>query len=142
VEGVFRVTPGGAISVVVDTLGDRGGDRLSTPNLLAEAAVPPGGVCDGGPCWTPIPDKGFKYRDGANTADGLRKLLLKAGGSGEARVLANGRGDRLLVPSMPLPLPLRLQLHGPGGQCWESRYLPEGVLRNSTTSFVGKATAR
>jgi hypothetical protein len=36
-------------------------------------------------------------------------------------------------------LPARLQLQGPGGECWEAVYSSAGVTTNIATEFGGKA---
>jgi len=72
-----------------------------------------GDTCDGKPCWKPVghapndprgPGKGYKYKDGAQTADGVGKILYKGGAAGTSKAIAIGKG-----PGLPLGLPAALQ---------------------------------
>lgn len=72
-----------------------------------------GDTCDGQPCWKPLghapndprgPGKGYKYKDGAAAADGVRKLLYKGGDAGSSKAIVVGKGSAL-----PVGLPAALQ---------------------------------
>jgi hypothetical protein len=43
------------------------------------------------------------------------------------------------LPTLPLGLPVRAQLHGTGAACWESTYTEDTVVRNTPVEFRGKA---
>ena len=43
------------------------------------------------------------------------------------------------MPSLPLPLPLLVQLQSGNGTCWEAAFRPEGVLKDGTGQFAVKA---
>jgi hypothetical protein len=60
--------------------------------------------CDGDACWSPIghapndpagPGSGYKYKDGALSADGVLKLLYKGGDAGKSKLIMVGRGSGL-----------------------------------------------
>ncbi len=113
------------------------------PALVARAAAPAGGTCGRHSCWQALGDppgsKGFRYSNRDRTPDGLRTMVLKTGTAAKASILVKGRGDNLSLPSLPLDLPLKMQLHGPGGACWEADYDAAGVRRNDATHFKAKA---
>jgi hypothetical protein len=115
-------------------------DHAAEPPALAfEAVVPAGGTCGARACWRPVGDRGFKYRNGAGTPEGITKVRLIAGADGRARILVKGRGGNLAMPSLPLGLPARTQLQAESGACWEAIYWPYGVVKNNAKRFGGTA---
>jgi len=93
------------------------------PSLSLTAAVPPGGICDGDPCWSTI-GAGFKYKDSAAVNGGIKNLLLKFGEAGKAKIIAKGIGAQLALPGLPLAqdTTVVVQLKNQLGTCWEARY--------------------
>ncbi len=93
--------------------------------LVSRANVPAGGTCNvlsPRPCWREN-TLGFKYVDRDLTPDGIRKVILKSGPAGKAKVLVQGRGDFLDVPTLPLAsLPITAQVINSDGECWEANY--------------------
>jgi hypothetical protein len=123
-------------------------DESGAPALVFDAAIPAGGTCGTKPCWKgtgePPGAKGFKYKNKERTPEGVLKLVLKAGLEGKTKVVVKGGGPHLGagvfgLPPLPLALPARMQLQGPGGACWEAVYSAAGVTMNSATEFGGKA---
>lgn len=115
------------------------------PALLVAATAPAGGTCsnDLAPCWLlttrqAVPT-GYKYADRAGTPQGLTSVKLKAGAEGSARVSAKGKGTALAFPSLPLAVPVRVQLQASNGECWESTFSGAGVLETTNLEFRGKA---
>ncbi len=104
--------------------------------LLFHATVPSGGTCGARPCWRTA-GSGFHYRNGGAAPDGLTKMLLRAGEAGHASVVVKGRGVRLALPSMPLTLPVTIQLQEEGGPCWASTF--ESARRNDSSRFRAAA---
>ena len=50
-------------------------------------------------------------------------MLLRVGAAGKASIKIRGKGFHLPLPSMPLALPLTVQLtNSETGVCWEARY--------------------
>jgi len=58
-----------------------------------------GQTCGGKPCWSTIPDKGFKYSDKSTSADGISKITLKGGEPGKAKVQVRGKNDSSTMPT-------------------------------------------
>jgi hypothetical protein len=108
--------------------------------LLAASTVPPGGTCTGGPCWKDLDGLGFKYADGAGTADDVRKMLVKSGIAGKAKVIVKVQGESLEMPVFPPVLPLRAQLASTTGTCWEAEFRAEGVTKSTPAVFGVKPT--
>ncbi len=93
--------------------------------------------------WATRVGKRFGYR-GAGSADGIDKILLKAGASGKASIQIKGSGEHVpsqIYGNLPTPGDFTIQLVNDGnGLCWEGIHLPgdyrsnaEGVLRASAT---------
>src|SRR3989441_3484182 len=92
-----------------------------TPALELSAAAPAGGLCAGKPCWKES-TAGFKYSNAALTPDGLRKILLKAGGPGAAEHSREGQGVNQPLAGLPRTPPVTVQLQATNGQCWDAVY--------------------
>jgi len=97
----------------------------STPGLVLGITIPPGGTCaDDKPCWKATGTKGFKYKDNNLTQAGVRKLILRAGAPGQAKIVLKGKGGNLPLPPMPLaqdPV-VTVQVANTVGSCWEAIY--------------------
>jgi hypothetical protein len=106
--------------------------------LQIEAIVPPGGTCGIDPCWSDLSGLGFKYADKAGAEGGVRKLMLKSGDAGRAKVIARAQGAGVAVPALPPVLPLRAQLASSTGTCWEAEFRSEGVTKSTPTLFGAK----
>lgn len=103
-------------------------ESTATTSLLFRATIP------GSALWTPIAT-GFRYRDPTAAADGMFVGSLKSATGGNARGKLKGEGVHLSdraygLPALPLPLPLRVQLHGENGLCLETRHDASSVLLN------------
>ncbi len=107
----------------------------TTETLVAEANVP------GGANWSAISTKGYKYKEGTGTADGIQKVILKGGDPGKAKALAKGKGANLPDPSHPLEEPVLVQLvnDDPSGACFEGEFDGADVIKNDASQFKAKA---
>jgi len=93
-------------------------------SLPLRAAVLGGGTCSGRPCWK-ADGNGYRYVEKTALTDGVAKLVLKSGGAGEAKVVLKAKGDRMregFSDFLPLGPPVRVQLVGSAGTCWEATY--------------------
>ena len=108
-----------------------------TPALALRALVPAAGDCSAGPpmCWSPSTG-GFRYRDPHRTPEGLFDMTLKSGLGGAARITVRGTGANLVLPTLPLGVPLRVQLESSTGECWEGIYSTPRA--NDATRFVAR----
>lgn len=111
-------------------------ESQSTPRLAFRAATRPD-PCGKKSCWKPTGKTGFQYS--APASDELRKMVLKTGRDGKAKVTVIAKGPELALPPLPTSLPLRAQLHAENGQCWEARFFPLGASKNDAKIFRGKA---
>ena len=87
------------------------------------------------PCWK-VAAKATKLKDPFRTPDGLGTLTLKPGADGFASIVASAQGVHVRPPDMPLGLPLRVQLQGANGVCWEA------VFGAATTNEPGRFRAK
>lgn len=114
----------------------------STP---ASLEVPAGSLCDGDPCWRglggPPASKGFRYLDPAAATDGVSRMLLRPGNLQQGRINLDGRGAQLTLPALPIGLPLRVQVQGSNGSCFEATFSAASVARNDARQFRGRADA-
>jgi cysteine-rich repeat protein len=110
-----------------------------SPTLLLDAVAPAGGLCGDRLCWLPRTNKGFAYRDPL-APGGLAQIRLKASAGGRAKIRVVGKGEHLGLASLPLPLPIIVQLRGDDGTCWEARYSATGVKQDERR-FRGLAEA-
>jgi hypothetical protein len=93
--------------------------------LKLSALVPPGGICDGAPCWSQT-SRGFKYFDPDALQDGIKQLVLKRGATGKAKIIVKGKGATLNTPDLPFAqdtqVIVQLKNTAGAGRCWEGRY--------------------
>jgi hypothetical protein len=95
--------------------------------MAARALAPAGGSCRRQPynadsrCWRSTAT-GFKYRDDFNSPEGIYTMLLKSGTEGRPSAKVRAFGDKLQLPTLPLTLPVRVQLQAANGECWETTH--------------------
>ena len=117
-------------------------DASSGPaSLLMRATAPAGGRCGTKPCWKARRGKSFVYADPGRTPDGLFGVQLKSGAAGKAAITVGGSGDALPLPTLPLGLPITVQVQAGQGPCWEATYTTAGTKKNTSTTFNGRASA-
>ena len=90
--------------------------------------------------WTALGSRGFRYRHGERTPDGIQRALVGTGGTGRAKAMVTGTGANLSgrafgLPAPPLGLPLRVQLQAENGACFEATYSAVDVVRNEPGRF-------
>lgn len=100
--------------------------------LRFQARMPAGGTCRNSACWQVV-SGGVRYKDADRTPEGIGGLSI----AGQGKVSLKGRGPNLQPPSAPLALPLRAQLQGEHGVCWENVFDTTGVKRNADGRFLG-----
>ena len=111
--------------------------------LLFGAAVPAAGTCGSEPCWKalgqPAGSRGYRYENRFDqTPDGIRKLQLRPGAGGRAKVTARGKGPLLMMPGegghAPLPVTepvaVRVELRAADGECWAATYADADTRAN------------
>ncbi len=90
-------------------------DGAST--LIGHALAASGPTCG----WSET-TTGFKYKNKARTPEGLAQIRLKEGSTGKAKITVMGKGADLVMPSIPVPQPITVQLVNSDGECWEATY--------------------
>ena len=113
-----------------------------TPQLKMRLSAPAGGTCAGAPCWKAT-SSGWRYKDRELSPTGLRKVVLKAGIAGKAKISVKGRGVALALPAAAGPgllaqdTNVRVQLVSSDGECWEATY-PTPAGTNTPEQFKDK----
>jgi uncharacterized repeat protein (TIGR01451 family) len=94
-------------------------------DLVMEMVAPAGGNCVGRPCWRAIGSGGFRYKDPGLLPHGIRRMTLKAGALGRARVSVEARG--VVKPDPPMPFQqspsITVQVVNSIGSCWGADYV-------------------
>jgi len=117
-------------------------------SALLFRAEAPAGTCDASPCWKRRGEDFetvgvFTYRDPDRTPDGIRGArLFRRTDTGLTSLQMRGGGPNLSsrpfgIPTLPLTLPVRVQLQSRDGQCFETTH--STVVSNSTERFVSKS---
>lgn len=102
--------------------------------LVADANLPAGGLL-----WRALGARGFKFTDKTASRDGLRGVLLKGRDTARSKVAAQGSGDALPDPTLPLSLPVLVQLRNTEtGTCFEASYGDAVIVRNDGRSFKAR----
>ena len=108
------------------------------PKASMSAKVAPDGTCSGKPCWKLLGSLGFhgyRFRDSSGAQDGITKIWVKPGEEGRPKAQVLGRGLYLDMPTLPLSLPVSVQLQTEGAACWEATCESDGVSRNDASQF-------
>jgi hypothetical protein len=106
-------------------------------NAVLRAAAWAGGLCRGRPCWRETAS-GFKYVQPDLLPNGLFTLDLRAGIDGRARITIKGKSVPLHMPTLPLTLPVTVQLTSSDGTCCGATYLSD-VQANQPDRFKGRS---
>jgi hypothetical protein len=104
--------------------------------LAARATVPAGCRSSDEACWK-TQRRGFRFSAPDASAEGVRRLVLKAG-AGKAKAKLKGDGALLTLPSIPLAQPVTVQLVNGRGACFESVFSAP-AKRNAGGQFRDKA---
>jgi hypothetical protein len=91
--------------------------------------------------WRAISTKGYKYMDKSKAADGIMKLMLKAGGAGKSKAAVLGKDGNLPLPVLPLDPSgdVIVQLSNTdNANCWEERFPPASVIKTTGELFKSK----
>ncbi len=93
--------------------------------LRATLQIPPGGTCQGNPCWRQK-SSGFLYKNKDAGPHGITQLTLKAGADGKAQAQVKGQGSLLPLPSIDdLTGTMEVQLrNNASGLCWGTTFVP------------------
>jgi len=116
------------------------GSSGNTPTLSFAAVAPAGGTCRRGrPCWAWKHARVLLYNDADRTPNGLRRVLLKPGASGKAKVIVVGRGVNLPIPALPFAsdASVTVQVVNSDGGCWEATLLPPARV-NRADKFTAR----
>jgi hypothetical protein len=109
--------------------------------LLLEESVAPGGTCGTKPCWKDLNGRGFAYADKAGANGDVRKLVLRTGEAGRAKVVVSVQGAGVGMSSLPPALPVRAQLASTSGTCWDAAFEAGGVVRSTSAVFSARVVA-
>ncbi len=114
-------------------------ETAGVPSLVLSTGIAAGGTCGGTACWRATRD-GFRYRDPNAAAEGVRKVVLKAGAAGRSRIQVRAQGERLALPALPFRQEpkLTVQLRSSAGPCWEAAYTAP-ARRNRVGQFKDRA---
>jgi uncharacterized delta-60 repeat protein len=101
------------------------------PNdLVWQASIPAGGVCNGTACWK-AGARGPIYHDRTRAADGIDRLTLRASDDGRTKIDLKAKGGNLAAPNVSYTSrPLLLQLQRSDGPCWETTFDEGGAIPN------------
>ncbi len=109
-------------------------------SLSLQALVPPGGTCDGNPCWKET-GKGYRYKDRTLGNDGIKLINLKSGIAGKAKIIVKAQGTNLNLPALPLDqnqtVIAQVKHNFGAGDCWEARF-SSPPKKNNASQFKDK----
>ncbi|MEO6030191.1 MAG: choice-of-anchor Q domain-containing protein, partial [Candidatus Binatia bacterium] len=114
-------------------------DEAGSAPRVAFATETRTGHCGKRACWRNTSASTFTYKDPDPAPNGLSTVVLKSGNDGKAKILVDAKGPALTLPTLPLALPLRVQLQAADGSCWEARYVRETTTKNTPQQLSAKA---
>jgi len=115
---------GGTGTAYALCLYDDGGDLAG--DLLVDRA---GDICDERPCWRPVgrapndpkgPGRGYRYKDAALVADGVRMIRYKGGDAGKSKASVSAKGAGLpggIPAALQSATQVTVQLRSSDGVC-------------------------
>lgn len=108
----------------------------SIPSIVMKVTIPPGSS------WRSLGQGGFKYGDGGGATRGIRRIKLKPGGPGKAKLLVKGKGAGLMPPALPLAqdATVTVQLKNSDGSCWGARFSAPADV-NTSEKFKDRSDA-
>lgn len=114
-------TAGDDYTLCVYAAGDGG------PPTVTSTHLPSAGDCASRGCWKRTA-RGLAFKE----ASAARKLSasLSLASNGLTRIDVKATGLELDMPGLPMRTPLRIQLIGSNGACWETEHADKGVSRN------------
>jgi len=113
-------------------------DEAVTPTLVFSSITRPIPDCSHNACWVNT-GTGFTFH-GTGELCGIKKFTVSAGDARDSRIVMKAKGDGLPpLPSLPLALPLRVQLVASTGACWEAEYTSAGATKNDAMQFSGRS---
>lgn len=111
--------------------------------LVFQARIPAGLPCSSGhPCWSIKGSSSYDFKSKSTNPDGVTALHVAAGDSGKATAKLAGKGTDLSfrpfgLPALPLATPLRVQLQGDNGTCFEGTF--STAIKNDGIQFKAKS---
>lgn len=107
----------------------------ASSDVLESFSIPPAGGN-----WSPIGDKGYKYKELNGSNGGITKVILKGGAASKTKVIVKGKGGNLPDPVLTnLPLPVTAQVINPDtGACVEAVFDTGSIKKNTDTLFKAK----
>jgi hypothetical protein len=103
---------------------------------VVQAQAAPGGVCGTKPCWKSA-RRGFAYTRKLGAPDGIDRIALTEGlVDGKAKIVVHAKGTHVVLPTLPVTLPLRVQLQSTTGACWEAAFAT--ATKNEARRFKGR----
>lgn len=141
---------GGLAGTSVDDFGDlRSSDGVALclysgadEQLVFEGRAPADGDCTDGTCWRSIGGgSGFRYSSSAGLSYGVRRISFKAASSGVAKLGVSlddsaMAASPLGAPSLPMDVPLVVQLQSGSGSCWSVKYA--AAVSNGSDAFSAR----
>jgi len=106
-------------------------DSSASPQPLLVATVPASSAR-----WTPT-NKGFRYKDRAAAASGVRAITLKEGEATRSSAALQAKGAALAMPALDLTLPVTVQLRNSAGSCWGASFT--AARSNDSAKFSAKS---
>jgi len=109
--------------------------------MTVRATVNGNTTCDGKPCWSEVPDKGYKFKDKNGGQSGITKIEMKAGDIDKTKVQLKGKGVNLDFLNAPAAqaAPIKAQFGRVGDTlCFEGSYGSDNISKNNGVKFGAK----
>lgn len=116
------------------------------PTLALGASIDAGGTCGTKPCWKPLADAGWAYKNKVGNAAGIAALAFKGGPAGKPKLSLKARGAALALPApvngseyFDQDESIIVQLHNDApANCWSSTFDGAATKSNEATQFKAR----